>query len=159
MKIKNKKRMIGWISLVVSIVIIGIVILLNNIILLSPVGVIYDREPVLSWSGFDNDYRLLVGEDSEFNAPIVDVLLEDNKFEFEDNLEFGEYYWKVISNDKESITGYFIIDSMIKVEVDNKLRNKGNTPILIGGITGGAVLDIDDEINIEKGENYTIRQK
>ena len=85
------------------------------------------------------------------------VALNVTDFAIENDLEFGEYYWKVVSKDGESITGYFVIDSMVQVENNEKVRNKGNTPILISGITGGAVLDIEEEVELEGG-NYTVEQ-
>lgn len=158
MRMKKKNRNIELISAGLGILIVIIFIFLNNIILLAPYGIVYDRTPKLAWSGFDKEYRLLVDENYDFDNPIIDVLVNENQFNINKELDFGEYYWKVISNDQESITGYFTIDSMIQIELNKKLRNKGNTPVLISGITGRSVLDIGEEIDVKQGENYTIKQ-
>jgi len=157
MKNMKKSRKIGWASIIVAVLIGSIILLLNNILLLSPSGVIYDRSPTLRWSGFSDGYQVLVSEDPDFNNPIIEKEVDGTDFAIENDLEFGEYYWKVVSKDGESITGYFVIDSMVQVENNEKVRNKGNTPILISGITGGAVLDIEEEVELEGG-NYTVEQ-
>lgn len=158
MKIKNKRKAFELFFLAITVLIVISVVVLNNIILLSPYGIIYDRTPVLSWSGFEREYRLVIDEKNDFSNPIVDVFVSDNSFDIKKSLDFGKYYWKVISDDKESITGFFIVDSMIKIEAAKRIRNKGNTPVLISGITGRTILDVEEEMLVQEGENYTIKQ-
>lgn len=157
MKMKNKRRNTVIVFLVITILIFGSILFLNNIVLLGPAGQIYDTTPGFIWSGFEDDYRLLVDQSSEFESPIIDVPVKGNKFTVSEGLDFGGYYWKVISEDKTSITGYFVIDSEIRMELDEKLRNKGNTPVLISGLTGRAILDINEEMNVTEGE-YKVEQ-
>ena len=81
---------------------------------------------------------------------------------------FGEYYWKVIAikNNKEisSSVGKFKIDSVVATEINETLKNVGNTKVDVeisndAGITGSAVLDVNEEIPIRENNTlYKIRQ-
>ena len=158
MKIKTKKRKLGFISIITSIMVFALFLLFNNIILVLPYGVTYDRSPSFEWVGFEKNYVILIDDDPNFKNPLYEIAVNGNRYQHKDNLEFGKYYWKVISNNKESIIGSFIVDSIIKIETDGKIRNKGNSPVFISGITGGAVLDIEGEIEIDEEGEYRIEQ-
>ncbi len=132
---------------------------INTIRLIEPDNIIDDRTPELKWYGNKDGYRLLIDDDADFENPLVDVRVEGNSYQINRDLDIGTYYWKVIADDLESVTGMFVIGSLVSVKLDeNKLKNVGNVPInvtikeKIGGswsIVGAAVLDVREVLERE----------
>jgi hypothetical protein len=160
MKLRNKKKEIEMFFVALIIFIASLSTFVSSIVLLSPSGIIYDRSPIFIWGGFDENYKLLVDDNPDFNSPIVDVYVNGNQYEVNENLDIGEYYWKVIgqSKDKESITGRFALDSLVGYSIGGtKLRSIGNVLTKLNGITGFVILEPGEIIDIQEG-NYSLEQ-
>jgi hypothetical protein len=150
--------------LVLSVVIIFLIVFLafSSITLIDPRGKITDRSPIFEWSGNYDNYTLFVDDDSTFENPLLVFVLEVNYFEFETDLEFGEYYWKLVATKDgkqiESKPLKFEVVSLVAYSLDEeKLVNEGNSKSKLNSITGGVVLDPgqSEEVN---GGNYTLEQ-
>lgn len=138
---------------------------INTIKLIEPNNVIDDRSPEFRWYGNKGSYRLLVDDDINFENPLVDVQVEENSYQINRELDIGKYYWKVISDDLESVTGMFVVESLVSVKLDeNKLQNVGNVPINVTvkertsgswSIVGAAVLDVKEVLERES-DNETL---
>ena len=108
----NKLRYLGMSMILIFII---IVVVLNGIFLIKPYGRINEINPTFEWISPYNENRLLVDDDENFENPIVDVNVKGNKYTLTEKLKFGKYYWKVISGNKVSITGNFLLDSLIDI--------------------------------------------
>lgn len=147
-------KYVKYIGMSISVFIVGIILISNGIILLGPHGAITDVEPSFKWASPYGDVRLLVDDDLGFENPLVDVPVKGNKFTLSDKLDFGKYYWRVDSSGGSSLIGQFVLDSMIKMDVEeDKLRNEGNTDVAIDTVTGRTILEIGEETDLQEGEN------
>ena len=132
---------------------------INTIRLIEPNNVIDDRSPEFKWYGNKDSYRLLVDNNADFENSLVDVSVEESFYQINRELDIGTYYWKVIADDLESVTGMFVVESFVSVKLEeDKLQNVGNVPInitikeKIGGswsIVGAAVLDVREVLERE----------
>ena len=53
-----------------------------------------------------------------------------------------------------STTGNFVLDSLIDIDIEeNKIKNEGNTDVVVDTITGRHILEIERERELEEGEN------
>ena len=55
-----------------------------------------DRNPVFAWKGMQGDFLLSLDDNPEFTSPET-AELSGNSYAFDQELEFGTYYWKVES--------------------------------------------------------------
>ena len=138
---------------------------INTIRLIEPNNVIDDRSPEFKWYGNKDSYRLLVDNNADFENSLVDVSVEESFYQINRELDIGTYYWKVIADDLESVTGMFVVESLVSVKLDeSKLENTGNVPINVTikekigdswSIVGAAVLDVRESLDREF-ENETL---
>ncbi len=150
--------------LILSIIIIFLVAFLSfsSITLVSPYGGTVDRSPVFEWMGDYDSYRILIDDDSSFESPLIDVGFEEEYFSLGEDLEFGEYYWKLIAFEDgkvvESKPLKFEIVSLVSYSIDeNDLVSEGNVRSDLDSITGGVVLDPGQRTRLLE-ENYTLSQ-
>ena len=89
-----------------SIIVIFLIIFLafESLTLIYPRGVIVDRSITFEWRGSYDSYHLLVDDDSEFKSPMIDVVLESDYFVLDGDIDFGEYYWKLVAVEDGKIT-------------------------------------------------------
>lgn len=144
----------------------GLIILIFNLAtipLLSPAGQTADRTPEFSWGGAQGNFILMIDEDHAFGSPdVADV--SGNSYIPSRPLEFGTYYWKVLSPAGiSSATGMVTVVSEVAVERGNGwLRNSGNTEIILEsqpdseGMTG-MLVGIGQTVGIGSG-NVTAKQ-
>lgn len=147
-------RYVKYIGGGVTVLVVFLFLLSSGIVLLKPHGSITDVKTTFEWVSPHDNVRLLVDDSLDFDNPLVDVPVRGSSFTLSSDLDFGKYYWRVVSNSGNSVTGQFVLDSMIRMDVeDDKLRNEGNTAVGIDGITGRAVLDVGEETDLREGEN------
>ena len=143
--------------------------LINSVTLIEPNNkVIYDRTPEFEWISRYDYFRFYLSSDRDFRNLIVSEEVYGSNYKINQSLYFGEYYWKVIAikNNKEisSSVGKFKIDSVVATEINETLKNVGNTKVDVeisndAGITGSAVLDVNEEIPIRENNTlYKVRQ-
>jgi hypothetical protein len=152
------------ISVLLSLfILVFVVVTFNSLNLVYPSGDIEDRSPEFEWYGNYEEYNLLVDDDNSFDNPLLDVKLIGNSFNYDGELDIGEYYWKVIGTKDgklvESSVFKFGVKSVVAYSIrDNILINKGNTKSKLGSITGDVVLDPNRGVEIDEGGNYTLEQ-
>ena len=143
--------------------------LINSVTLIEPNNkVIYDRTPEFEWISRYDYFIFYLSNDRDFRNLIVSEEVYGSNYKINQSLYFGEYYWKVIAieNNREisSSVGKFRIDSVVATEINESLRNVGNTKVDVEisndvGITGSAVLDVNEEIPIRENNTlYKVRQ-
>ena len=144
--------------------------LINSITLIEPNNnkIIYDRTPEFEWISRYDYFRFYLSSDRDFRNLIVSDEVYSSSYKINQSLYFGEYYWKVIAieNNREisSSVFRFQIDSVVATEINETLKNVGNTKVDVEisndvGITGSAVLDVNEEIPIRENNTlYKIRQ-
>jgi len=153
-----------WIAIVANIVVIAMLMNLFYIPIRAPMGdETTDRKPVFSWGGLQGAVTFMLDEDPEFGSPVTKEV-EGTAYTPESPLDFGTYYWKVVSPDGlSSPTGMVTVVSEVSVSRgDGWLKNTGNTPISLerettGGLTG-MVVGINQTVGIGNDENVTARQ-
>ena len=104
----------------------------------------------------------MIDDDSSFESPLIDVGFEEEYFSLGEDLEFGEYYWKLIAFEDgkvvESKPLKFEIVSLVSYSIDeNDLVSEGNVRSDLDSITGGVVLDPGQRTRLLE-ENYTLSQ-
>jgi hypothetical protein len=116
-------------------------------------AVILDRYPEIEWSGNSNDYLLLIDNDIDFKSPLINITQNSSYFKINDQLDFGDYYIKIIDNihHKYKISK-FTVSSYVAVTVDKdgNIINDGNTKIIASdsiSTTGGVILDINQMLS------------
>lgn len=149
-------------SVILVISVFAIIQLFNSVLILGPNQDTLNRKPEFSWYGNHDKYRLVVDNDPEFENPVVDILTNERNYLVQENLDLGEYYWKVIGykNNEEtnSLTGRFVVMSYVGYSLENnELTNVGNVISKLTGPTGYVVLDINDNHELIEGE-YNIQQ-
>jgi len=132
-------------------------------------------QPEFAWGGLQGHagkaFIFMVDENPDFSSPITKEV-EGNSYRPEDPLEFGTYYWKVVSPEcATSPTGMFTVVSEVAVERENgRLKNTGNSAIALEahmpgrdpgssarlGLTG-LILGINESVDIG-GEDVTAKQ-
>jgi len=101
-----------------------------------------ERRPEFSWGGLQghlgNPFIFMLDEDPGFSSPIAKEV-KGNMYRPEEPLEFGTYYWKVVSPEcATSPTGMFTVVSEVAVERDNGwLKNTGNSAIALNALEAG----------------------
>ncbi len=104
----------------------------------------------------------MIDDNPDFTTPIV-IAVRGNKYFPKEDLELGEYYWKV-KGFRESNVQKFTVTSKVslKREEDENIKNDGNTRLKLGinpGITGAVILDINQTIKLGKEvEEVTAKQ-
>ena len=161
-------KILGLIIIVLSA--FALLSLINSVTLIEPSNnkVIYDRTPEFKWISRYNYFKFYLSNDKDFRNLIVSEEVYGSNYKINQSLYFGEYYWKVIAikNNKEisSSVGKFKIDSVVATEINETLKNVGNTKVDVeisndAGITGSAVLDVNEEIPIRENNTlYKVRQ-
>jgi hypothetical protein len=148
---------------IANIVLIALIIFVfagvTSISLMSPIrgSATDDRTPEFSWAGLQGNYLLMVDDDPAFGSPLTYEIL-GNSFSPAKDLEFGSYYWKVVSNGIESEVNEFSILSTVQLSRKKEtVRNTGNVDVLMKTITGAFLLGEDEVIEIGE-ENVTAEQ-
>lgn len=123
-----------------------------------------DRTPTFTWSGFGQEYELLLDD----NPGFVSSLSRDvsgNSHTVQEELEFGTYWWKVRSGEAESEARHFTLVSTValsRLEPNpNLIKNSGNTALLVhrGGLAGAVTLAMNHTIEIGEREDVKAEQK
>lgn len=140
-----------------TIILLAIIAILNFNILLSPKDASTNTTILFEWIGLSN--TVLVDDNQEFTSPIT---LKENAGI---TLEPGEYYWRTTGF---SIKKQFKIDSEVTISIKKgennsyNVENKGNVGLILEtlrnrdwGITGTAILDLDESLNKTITENST----
>ena len=156
--------------IILVILSISLISLINQVILLKPgnSNILYERQPEFIWISRYNDFIFYLSKDKEFSSLIIEEPVTENKFVINRSLYFGEYYWKVVAINKgreiSSGISMFKIESLIAAEVNETLRNVGNSRVdidIIEGnvITGKTVLEINEEMPLSNNKTlYKIKQ-
>jgi len=136
---------------------------ISNVQLLYPFNgmVTDDRTPEFQWSGWDREYELLIDDDADFGTPYTyDV--KGRTFTPEGELDFGTYWWKVRSGDRESTLKQFTVVSTVALSRPEKaiIVNSGNTDLLVygSGFTGAVTLGVNETLRIGEEENVKAEQ-
>lgn len=142
--------------LIVSFIFISLYYFVNYssfIILKNPKNeaVIYDRFPEIIWKGTSNYYNLIIDNNKDFETPLINTTVNITDYKVNRRLDFGTYYLKIIDpkNNKEKTTS-FTVQSLVALELDNGIKNVGNTKISVVNsilVTGAAVLEINQVLN------------
>lgn len=135
---------------------IAAIALLINLLSIPLIGPAYglngasttETRPEFSWGGLHSmlqcgadagkGFIFMLDEDPGFSSPIAKEV-EGNTYRPEEPLEFGTYYWKVVSPEcATSPTGMFTVVSEVAVERDNGwLKNTGNSAIALNAMEAG----------------------
>ena len=164
-----KKEMKVLALIIFIFVILSIFTLVNSIILVKPhnEALIYDRNPEFEWISRYNNFKFFLSQDEEFKNLIVTKDVYGSNYIIDQRLDFGVYYWKVIAlnNGREikSSVGRFRIESIIATEINDSLKNVGNSKVDVeiikdNKITGSAILQINEEIPVTNDTIYKIKQ-
>lgn len=119
-----------------------------------------DRTPVFRWIGMQSDFTLSLDDNKDFSSPAT-FEVDGNSYAFENDLEFGTYYWKVESGPFSSGTGKFtVVSSVVVSRNESSLKNEGNVPLSVQApsITGAFVLDVEESVDIGAEENVKAEQ-
>lgn len=139
--------------IIINIVILALLFLFTTTISLNPKGEILERKPTFEWLGTPTSYAIMIDDNPDFTTPTV-IEVRGNKYSPEEDLELGEYYWKV-KGFRESNVQKFTVTSKVslKREENENIKNDGNTRLRLGinhGITGAVILDINQTIKLGK---------
>lgn len=128
-----------------------------------PEGDIFERQPVISWTGYAT--KLIIDDNEDFSSPEV-IDLKGSNYQFKERLDLGNYFWK-LKGIYETSPKSFNLNSEVAIklykEEELNLENDGNTKLNVSveeydtGITGQIVLDLG-EITVVK-ENSDIKAK
>ena len=149
-------RKAGFAVVLVVMANIAAIALLINLLSIPLLGPAYglngasttDTRPEFSWGGLHSGLRcsaatgegfiFMLDEDPGFSSPITKEV-KGNMYRPEEPLEFGTYYWKVVSPEcATSPTGMFTVVSEVAVERDNGwLKNTGNSAIALNSMEAG----------------------
>ncbi len=125
-----------WAVIAANLILIALLINMISIPLLGPADGLEttERRPEFSWGGLSGTgmFTFLLDEDPAFGSPVVEMVA-GNFYQPETSLDFGTYYWKVISPEGiSSATGTLTVVSEVAVERGNGwLKNAGNTDIFL----------------------------
>ena len=147
-------------NLVSIAVILYLVAGVTSISLLTPfTGEVTDnRMPTLSWSGLQGHYTVMLDDNPDFVSPIEKETF-GNRMKLQEGLDFGKYYWKVVSNGIESRTGEFSIVSTVELSRSGEeVKNTGNTNVWLSSITGAFVLGVNESAGANEEENVKAEQ-
>jgi hypothetical protein len=135
---KKRSHRIGIAVLAMNFVVVALLINLLTIPLITPSngweGT--NRQPEFTWGGLQarngKGFIFMLDEDPGFSSPITKEVY-GNTYRSEQLLEFGTYYWKVVSPESAtSPTGMFTVVSEVSVERDNGwLKNTGNSGLAL----------------------------
>ncbi|MBU1445556.1 MAG: hypothetical protein ABIJ20_02575 [Nanoarchaeota archaeon] len=155
------KKIIGMIVVLILIVLI-IFFVRSKVILIKPRGMITETKPNFVWTGDYDGYNLLVSEEKNFENLIINVKVDERSF-VSDELDFGDYYWKIVYNKNnetfETNLVKFTINSFVAFSIGgNFIKNVGNVGSNLMGPTGFVVLEREQEIEIQEGD-YRLEQK
>jgi len=151
-----------------NVAVIGLAIVsfmaLGNIQPLYPFDnmIIDDRTPSFEWSGWNQDYELLIDDDADFTTP-YSYSVTGRTFTVDDRLEFGTYWWKVRSGEMESGPKKFTVVSTVALSrpEGNTIVNSGNTDLLVyrSGLAGAVTLAVNETLEVEEEDNVKAEQK
>jgi hypothetical protein len=121
-----------------------------------------DRTPSFEWSGWQNDYELMIDDDESFGTPLT-LEVSGNSHALSKELEFGTYWWKVTGEDMTTVAKRFTVVSMVALSRPERtiVMNAGNTDLLVypGGLTGALVLGVNEEVEVGEDANVKAEQK
>jgi len=167
----RKFSTVSWAVLLANLAVIALLLNAVSIPLLSPVNgwAGTERQPELAWGGLQGGFVLMIDEDPGFGSPVTREV-DGNSYSPQEPLEFGTYYWKVVSAEgASSATGMFTVVSEVEVErLGSQLRNTGNTDIMLerempgqdaGNIRlSGLLVGIGEAVEIGGTENVIAKQ-
>lgn len=138
--------------ILVNILVVLSFFIFTSTITLNPKEEIFERKPEFKWTGLPTSYTIMIDDNPDFSTPIT-AQVKGKTYTPEDNLDIGEYYWKV-KGFRNSKVQKFIITSKVSLKREKEdLRNDGNTRLRLDfkpSITGAAILDINQTIKLEK---------
>jgi hypothetical protein len=154
----HPKRIMIETILIVSFILLFSYIYFENSELLTiqnPIdgAVIFDRYPEIDWNGNSNLYTLLITKDVYFSSPIINITQNSSYFKINNQLDFGDYYIKVIDNTNHKYRlSKFTVSSYVAVVVDKNgdIINDGNAKIIASdymSTTGSVILDINQVLS------------
>lgn len=124
--------------------------------------IIDDRTPSFEWSGWNQDYELLIDDDADFTTP-YSYSVTGRTFTVDDELGFGTYWWKVRSGEMESGPKKFTVVSTVALSrpEGNTIVNSGNTDLLVyrSGLAGAVTLVVNETLEVEEEDNVKAEQK
>ena len=151
---KNKISKIIW---GINVVVILFLVFNLGIILVSPLDEIetFERNIEFRWTGWNREYEFFLDNNRDFASPEVRII-RGTRILVED-LDIGDYWWKVRSRNVESKAQKFSVISKVGLDILEEengllLRNSGNVEEKISSITGRVIADMpyNSEILIEK---------
>jgi|GEM_PF-2255301 len=167
----RKFSAISWAVLLANLAVVALLLNILTIPLVSPANgwTGAERQPELAWGGLQGGFVLMIDESPGFGSPVT-MEVDGNSYIPQEPLEFGTYYWKVVSLEgASSATGMFTVVSEVEVEREGaQLRNTGNTGILLerempgqdaGNIRlSGLLVGIGEAVEIGGTENVIAKQ-
>ena len=160
MLVHKSKILIFAVNLVLICTVFYTLFNLATIPLFSPSNGEYttERQPEFRWGGIQGEFTLFLDENPDFKTPII-KRVRGNSYKFENPLDFGTYYWKVESSGVSSEVRKLTIGSSVVLSRDErKVKNEGNTDILLHSVTGAMVLGVGNAVEIGEDENVTAEQ-
>ncbi len=149
---------------VLNLLVIGVLsfvfINLVTIPLVSPENGLYttERKPKFAWGGMQREFVIFLDDDPDFTTPLTREVT-GNSYRFERNLDFGTYYWKVVSAGIVSeVRKLTIGSSVIIARKENEVKNEGNVVLLLHRITGSFLLGVNESLEIERNEDVNAEQ-
>lgn len=147
-----------------NLLVVGLLVyLLTNITaipLLEPADGAYttERRPEFIWGGLYDQYEFFLDDDPNFGSPFISKV-SGNSFRLVNDLDFGTYYWKVKSGIfSSSVRKLTIGSSVVLARSENKVKNEGNTEILLHRVTGSFLLGVGESLEVGEEENVTAEQ-
>jgi hypothetical protein len=120
-----------------------------------------DRTPEFQWSGWSQEYELLIDDDVDFGTP-YSYTVKGRTFIPEDELDFGTHWWKVRLGDTESVPRQFTVVSTVALSRPERviIVNSGNTDLLVhsSGFTGAVTLGVNETMQIGEEDNVKAEQ-
>jgi len=159
-RVKVVKLGIICANLLVIVLLVALLVNIFTIPLLKPEDRTYitERRPEFMWGGVHREYEFLLDDDENFETPFVAKVL-GNSFRFNNDLDFGTYYWKVRSGIFESNVRRFTLgSSVVLTREKNEVRNEGNTDVILHRMTGAVILKVGSSALVGEEENVTAEQ-
>jgi hypothetical protein len=123
--------------------------------------VIHDRNPSFEWTGMQQSYNLMIDDNPGFESSL-EFTVTGNVHQLEQQLDFGEYWWKLESDELETKPRQFTLVSTVALSRMNQnvLRNSGNTDLLVhrSSLLGAITLAVNQTIKICEEENVKAEQ-
>ena len=121
-----------------------------------------DRTPLFEWSGPTGMYVLMIDDDPEFGSPLT-YDISGTSYAPAQDLDFGDYWWKVVGGSGETMPRRLTVVSTVALSrpSGDHVENSGNTPVILhrDGVTGAAILAVNQSLEIGEDENVKAEQE